>query len=256
VSNRSPIIIQDAAKTESSALDIRGLDAGRADLTVTGLPPSTWQQTKADAEVPPWQRDTGFCHTMERTARGERLSTIKSIAQLGRVGVILDDSFCVLEGTSGWVSHVLKLPTLRLQQGKMVPASTLSQNDFSTAVKRLTSDQSINSLSILLRDLDGWGGDLLQLFQVGYLNPNCVLLILPKSSQDFGNVVASLATDLGLSKREVTIATLMLQGRIDQEIATRLKMGTLATKKAITSILRKFRVRRCSDFVRLFARLP
>jgi DNA-binding CsgD family transcriptional regulator len=226
------------------------------DRQSVGYAPSGWQQAQTDAETPPWQRDTGFCDSIKKSARSERHALIMTLVAQARAGVILDDKSQVLEGTNGWVSHVAKLATLRLHNGSLTPASTVSESDFAQAISRLINDQTSGPVSVLLRDLDGWGTDLLQMTRVGSANPNCVLVLLPKSVSDVGAVVDHLGQTLGLTKKEIAIAKLVLEGRIDLEIAASLGIEAVAAKRAIGSILGKFRVRRRSDLVRLFSRLP
>jgi DNA-binding CsgD family transcriptional regulator len=81
-------------------------------------------------------------------------------------------------------------------------------------------------------------------------------VLLPKSVSDVGAVVDHLGQTVGLTRKEIAIAKLVLEGRIDLEIAATLSIEAVAAKKAIGSILGKFRVRRRSDLVRLFSRLP
>jgi DNA-binding CsgD family transcriptional regulator len=256
VSDRLPVVVQpfeDNAPDASLTADfvsLEGFDYNNlAQLDV-------WVQARSTLDTPPWQLDAGFSSTSVTSPRTERHQLIKSMSQLGHVGVIIEGNCDILEGTSGWVSHVTGSSTIRLVSGKVRLVSPISQNDFERAVCQLCLDPTAHAPSVLLRDLDGWGTDLLQLAAVGPDNPNCVVLTLPKSNLGVKKVVAGLSDSLGLNRREIMIATMLFRGQVDTEIANELKLELVVAKKAIAAILRKFCVRRRSDFVRLFARLP
>jgi DNA-binding CsgD family transcriptional regulator len=68
--------------------------------------------------------------------------------------------------------------------------------------------------------------------------------------------MGELGESLSLTKKQVAIVTMLLQGRVESEIAHFFRDDVKAVVKAIGTILRKFRVRQKSDLIRLFTRLP
>jgi DNA-binding CsgD family transcriptional regulator len=123
-------------------------------------------------------------------------------------------------------------------------------------IARLDSRPWSQEVSIVLRDLDGWAADVLHIRRVGTLNPDCVLLLLPKTGIDLARTIGELADSLALTKKQVAIVKKLLEGRVESEIAHFFREDVKAVTKAIGTILRKFRVRQKSDLIRLFTRLP
>jgi hypothetical protein len=209
-----------------------------------------------DTGTPPWQRDIGYSGLAKVTPHRERQNLIKSLTALGQAGVIIDDTQSVLEGTSGWVANLQGLATIKLASGLMRPVSAISQDDFLQAIMQIKNNQSVAQASVVLRDLDGWGRDIVQLLPVGEANPDCVLVLMPKSNHAIAKIFEDLARGLGLSRSEIAIGKLILVGQVDCEIAASMSLEITTTRLAAKAVLRKFKVRRNSDLIALFARLP
>jgi DNA-binding CsgD family transcriptional regulator len=256
VSNRSPVLNKVVTTTAPSG------DARADSFLSLGSPAPALEdlgdqsQPATDTHTPPWQRDTGYCVIAKVTPARERQNLIKSLTALGQAGVILDDNHYVLEGTSGWVTTLQSLATMKLSGGQVRPVSSISQNDFTSAMAQARNSQIVSQVTVVLRDLDGWGRDIVKLLPVGEANPECVLVLIPKSSHAVAKVFEELGRRLGLSRSELAIGKLILLGELESEIAASLGLEILATRASVKTLLRKFRVRRASDLIALFARLP
>jgi hypothetical protein len=210
----------------------------------------------SDMQVPLWQNDVGYCASAKVTPRQERQSIIKSLTALGQIGVILDQTYQVIDGTAGWAGAVQSLATMKVSCGFMRPVSPVSNDDFTQAMARIQFNQIGRPIAIILRDLDGWGRDIVQLLPVGDANPDCVLVLFPKSHSAIAGIFEDLAHGLGLSGSEIAIGKLLLLGRVDTEIATTMNIDMCKARTSVKAILHKFRVRRGSDLIALCSRLP
>jgi DNA-binding CsgD family transcriptional regulator len=209
-----------------------------------------------DAVIPPWQRDTGYCASSQVTPTRERQVLIQSLTARAQAGVILDQNHRALQGTSGWVALVRALTTLTMHEGVIRPVSPVSQDEFGSVIAQIQASQTVSQVSVMLRDLDGWGCDIVQILPVGPANPDCVLMMLPKSTYAVARILEDLGRALGLSGEEIAIGKLILQGKVETDIAAIMAHDSKATRAKIKTTLRKFRVRRASDLIAMFARLP
>jgi DNA-binding CsgD family transcriptional regulator len=210
----------------------------------------------AHYDLPAWQHDIGFQDHGQTPPVQERGDVIKGLIAASRIGIILDVNRRVLQGTPGWVANLRALSTMRLHDLQVEAVSRQSQLDMEQAILRLDSNPWCQEVSIVLRDLDGWAADVLHVRRVGALNPNCVLLLLPKTGVDLVRIIGELGDSLALTKKQVAIVKKLLEGRVESEIAHFFREDVKVVTKAIGVILRKFRVRQKSDLIRLFTRLP
>jgi DNA-binding CsgD family transcriptional regulator len=207
-------------------------------------------------DLPTWQYDIGFQDHTQASPVQERGEVIKSLVATNRIGIILDVNLRALQGTPGWVANLRAMSTLRFHDLYVGAVSKQSQSDLERAIARLDTSPWCQEVSIVLNDLDGWAADVMQIRRVGTLNPDCVLLLLPKTGIDLARTIGELGDSLGLTKKQVTIVKKLLGGRIESEIAHFFRDDIKTVTKSISTILRKFRVRQKSDLIRLFTRLP
>lgn len=213
-------------------------------------------QDIVDVVTPPWQHDIGNCAASKVSPVRERQLLLRSVFSLGQTGVIIDTKCRVIDGTPGWSLALQALGSLNLENGRVRIVSPVCQSQFAQAVDQIIVTQCAAKVSVMLRDLDGWGSDIVQLLPVGEANPSLVVLLLPKSPTIISSAFEDLSRTLSLTRCEFEVGKMVMQGCVDQEMATAMGQDVITVRQILKSVLRKFGVRRRSDFVGLFARLP
>lgn len=205
----------------------------------------------SDEHVPSWQTETSYDTKEEKDRRAKRKQFLGGLEAAGVHGVIVDQTGHVHAGTSKWARRIEASSTLRLKDGKLTALAARSVTDLQAGLGVLYDGYQGKYLSVPLRTLDGWVVDMVRLYKCEATLGPYVAVLLPKTAQDEMATITGLQVFAGLTKSEASIATLLSQARMVEEIAAIRKTSVATVKSQIKGLLAKLGLRRQADLVRL-----